>query len=410
LVQVAIGRKSLYEPRITVQRSILSFLIFLTVALGIVASAHYYIWVRLVRDVGFAPGLRRLLGWSVVLLGLSVPATFILSRTLPPNNGRWLLHAAYSWMGVLLLLVVALGLADLVRLLSALAFAQGPSVQPERRLFLKRLFAGAATLATGTTTALAISEGLAQVKIKNVRIPLARLPASMHGFTIVQITDLHMGPTLREEFARDIVARVNALKADLIAITGDLVDGSVDRLAAMVSIFGNLRARHGVYFVTGNHEYYSGVDEWLVELKRIGIRVLRNERVSIGSPEASFDLIGIDDAHAHQFGNGHGANLPKATLGRDPAREAVLLAHQPRAVYEAQQHGIGLQLSGHTHGGQLWPFNYLVRLQQPVIKGLEKIGNVWIYVSAGTGYWGPPMRLAAPAEITRVTLASGKIA
>jgi len=409
-VQVAFGKRSLYEPRIKVQRSIVSFLIFLTVALGIVASAHYYIWARLVRDVGFAPGLRRLLGWGVVLLGLSVPATFVLSRTLPPNNGRWLLHAMYTWMGVLLLLVVALGLADLVRALSALAFVQGPSVLPERRLFIKRLFAGAVTLVTGTTTALAINEGLAQVKVNNVRIPLARLPASMHGFTIVQITDVHMGPTLRAEFAREIVAKVNALDADLIAITGDLVDGSVDRLGAMVSIFGNLRARHGVYFVTGNHEYYSGVDEWLVELKRIGIRVLRNERVSIGSPEVSFDLIGIDDAHAHQFGNGHGADLPKATRGRDPTREAVLLAHQPRAVYEAQQHGIGLQLSGHTHGGQIWPFNYLVRLQQPVIKGLEKIGNVWLYVSTGTGYWGPPMRLAAPAEITRVTLASGKIA
>lgn len=409
-MQVAIGRGSQYEPHITVQRSIVSFLIFLSVALGIVASAHYYIWVRLVRDVAFAPGLRRLLGWGVVLLALSVPATFILSRTLPPNNGRWLLHVTYTWMGVLLLLVVALGLTDLVRLLSSLVFAQGPSAQPERRLFLRRLFAGAATLATGTTSVLAINEGLARVKIKNVRIPLARLPASMHGFTIVQLTDVHMGPTLRAEFARDVVARVNALDADLIAITGDLVDGSVDRLGPMVSIFGNLRARHGVYFVTGNHEYYSGVDEWLVELKRIGIRVLRNERVSIGSPEASFDLIGIDDAHAHQFGNGHGADLPKATLGRDPMREAVLLAHQPRAVYQAQQHGIGLQLSGHTHGGQLWPFNYLVHLQQPVIKGLEKIGDVWLYVSTGTGYWGPPMRLAAPAEITRVTLASSKLA
>jgi predicted MPP superfamily phosphohydrolase len=410
LEQVAIGTGSLYEPGITVQRSIISFVVFLTVALSIVAAAHYYIWVRLVRDVGFTPGLKRVLGWSVVLLGLSVPATFILSRSLPPNNGRWLLHAAYTWMGVLLLLVVALGLADLVRALSALASVRGASVLPERRLFLKRLFAGAATLATGTTTALAIHEGLAVVKVKNVRVALARLPVSMHGFTIVQITDLHLGPTLRGEFARDIVARVNALNPDLVAITGDLVDGTVDRLGAMVGILGDLRARHGVYFVTGNHEYYSGVDDWLAELTRIGIRVLRNERVSIGVPEASFDLIGIDDAHAHQFGNGHGADLPKATRGRDSTREAVLLAHQPRAVYEAQEHGIGLQLSGHTHGGQLWPFNYLVRFQQPVVKGLEKIGNVWLYVSSGTGYWGPPMRLGAPAEITRVTLASRKLA
>lgn len=385
---------------------IIGFALFITIALGILTAAHYYIWARLVRDVQFAPFTRRILSWLVIVLGLSIPATFILSRQLPPNHGRWLLHVLYTWMGALLLFVVVLGLLDLVRALTSLLWANRLAADPERRLFLQRLFAGAAALMTGTATAVAVYEGVARLRIHDVKVPLARLPAAMNGFRIVQLSDVHLGPTLRHEFAQELVARVNALDADLIAITGDLVDGSVERLREIVGVFGELRARHGVYFVTGNHEYYSGVDEWLAELRRIGIRVLRNERVSIGSELASFDLVGIDDAHAYQFGHGHGADLPRAVRGRDPAREAVLLAHQPRSVFDAQRHGIGLQLSGHTHGGQIWPFNYLVRLQQPVIKGLEKIGGVWLYVSSGTGYWGPPMRLAAPAEITRVTLLS----
>lgn len=385
---------------------IISIVLFLVVALGIVAAAHYYVWARLVRDVGFSPGVRRALGWGTVLLAVSIPASFILSRQLPPSHGRSLLFGIYTWMGTLLLCVIVLALTDLVRFIVHLTLAQqlGLSRDPERRLFLKRLFAVGATAVTGGLAVTATRQALARVRIVNVKVRLSRLPKAMHGFTIVQLSDIHLGPTLRHEFSRQIVAQVNALDADLVAITGDLVDGTVEHLQGMVATLGELRSRFGTYFVTGNHEYYSGVDDWIVELRRLGIQVLRNERVSIGSDEASFDLIGIDDAHAAQFGNGHGADLAKAVYGRNPHREAVLLAHQPRAVYEAVEHGIGLQLSGHTHGGQIWPFNYLVKLQQPIIKGLVKFGSVWVYVSSGTGYWGPPMRLGAPAEITRITL------
>jgi len=215
---------------------------------------------------------------------------------------------------------------------------------------------------------------------------------------------VHVGPTIGRTFIEQIVAQANAANPDVIAITGDLVDGSVEELREHVAPLAQLKARYGVYFVTGNHEYYSGAQAWCEELERLGIRVLRNERVSIGGADASFDLAGIDDAHAHQFGNGHGADLARAVLGRDPSRELVLLAHQPRAVFEAVEHGVGLQLSGHTHGGQIWPWTYLVRLQQPVVAGLARFSDTQVYVSRGTGYWGPPMRLAAPAEITRVTL------
>ena len=386
----------------------LTIAVALLVVLGILAAAHYYIWARLVRDVGWSDTTRRWLTATIVGLGLSVPASFILSRQLPPKHGLLVLYVVYTWMGSVLTLLLTLGIGDLCRFvieqLATDAFAGGS--QPERRLFLHRAVAAAATLITGSSTALAVKEATAEVEVRNVRVRLSRLPPAMHGFTIAQISDLHLGPTLRDDFIRQIVSRVNGLDADLIAITGDLVDGTVEHLRDMVAPLGRLRARHGVFFVTGNHEYYSGVDEWIAEIKRLGITVLRNERVSIGTAKSSFDLVGVDDAHAHQFGNGHGEDVPRAVQGRDPNREAVLLAHQPRTVFEAARHGIGLQLSGHTHGGQLWPFGYVVRLQQPVVKGLAKIESVWLYVSSGTGYWGPPMRRGAPSEITRVVLLS----
>jgi predicted MPP superfamily phosphohydrolase len=200
---------------------------------------------------------------------------------------------------------------------------------------------------------------------------------------------------------------VNALGPDLVAITGDLVDGSVARLGPHVAPLGGIRSKYGTYFVTGNHEYYSGVVDWCAELARIGIRVLRNERVPIGhvSEGECFDLAGIDDHESRRFGGE--SNVKRALEGRDPNREVVLLAHQPRAVFEADKHGVGLQLSGHTHGGQIWPWSYFVLLQQPVVAGLKRIGQTLVYVSCGTGYWGPPMRLRAPAEITHIVLESG---
>jgi len=237
-------------------------------------------------------------------------------------------------------------------------------------------------------------------------VSLARLPPALSGTRIVHLSDVHVGPTIQRAFIETIVAQCNALAADLIVITGDLVDGSVEELREHVAPLSSLRAKYGVFFVTGNHEYYSGAADWCGELERLGVRVLRNERVSIGDETASFDLAGVDDHSAHRFGNGHGEDLPKALRGRDLSRELVLLAHQPRTIFEAQAHGVGLQLSGHTHGGQLWPWTYLVRLQQPVVAGLARFGNSLVYVSCGTGYWGPPMRLGAPSEIAELTLRS----
>jgi predicted MPP superfamily phosphohydrolase len=182
------------------------------------------------------------------------------------------------------------------------------------------------------------------------------------------------------------------------------VDGSVADLRADMAPLAELRARHGVFFVTGNHEYYSGVEEWLVELRRLGVRPLCNERVSIGDAQHSFDLAGVHDWSGRRYGGGYAPDLASALAGRDERRELVLLAHQPRQIYEAERLGVGLQLSGHTHGGQIFPWGLFVRIEQPYVAGLAQHGSAHIYVSRGTGFWGPPMRVAAPPEIAVLEL------
>ena len=387
----------------------LSFALFFLLALGITGAVHYYIWARLVRDVGLGPIPYRLLTGLFIALFLSVPLTFVLSTTLPAESARPILLATYSWMGLMFFLLVLVAGADLVRLLVRVGevAAGRPPLDADKRLTLARLLAGGVALVGVGMGAAAVRGGLGRVTLRELRVRLARLPAELSGLTIVQLSDIHLGPTLGREFMQEIVARTNALEPDVIAITGDLVDGSVEHLREHVAPIADLRARHGVFFVTGNHEYYSGPVAWCAELERLGIRVLRNERVSIGDGDASFDLAGTDDYNAARFGHGHGEDLERALAGRDQSRELVLLAHQPRTIKKAQSYGVGLQLSGHTHGGQLWPWNYLVYLQQPVVSGLARFGRSLVYVSNGTGYWGPPMRLGAPAEITRVTLEAG---
>jgi hypothetical protein len=293
-------------------------------------------------------------------------------------------------------------LADLVRA------TPEPPPDPERRRFVARALAGTAVLATGGTAAFAFRSATGPAEVTEVPVRLERLPPALSGLTIVQITDLHVGPTIREREVRRVVDQVNALRPDVVAVTGDLVDGSVRDLGHAVAHLGRLQARHGVYFVTGNHEYYSGVDDWTEELRRLGLRVLRNERVAIGGAGASIDLAGVDDWSAARLGRGEGPDLERALAGRDPERSLVLLAHQPRGVGQAVRAGVELQISGHTHGGQIAPFSLLVGAVYPYVKGLyrheerERSGS--IFVSRGTGYWGPPLRLGSPPEIARIVL------
>lgn len=387
----------------------LAFVVFLSVFLSIIGTVHYYIWVRLVRDLHLPGATHALLTALVVLLFASIPAAFYLSQSLPPDGGRVVLPALFSWLGLMFLVLALLATTDLLRLVlraASFVIGEGVPVDGERRLALARMVAGAVAVAAGGMGATAVHGALWSLHVKSVTVRLARLPRELDGLCIVQLSDLHVGPTLRREFVEQVVRRTNELAPDVVAITGDLVDGSVERLRDFIQPLEALRARHGVFFVPGNHETYSGLEPWCAYLKKLGIRVLRNERVAIGSGEALLDIVGVDDPSAPRP-PGRGTELEEAVAGRDPAREAVLLAHQPRAVHEAARQDIGLQLSGHTHGGQIWPWHYFVRLQQPVIKGLAQFGRTVLYVSSGTGFWGPPMRLGAPAEITKLVLRSG---
>ncbi|HXT96208.1 MAG TPA: metallophosphoesterase [Polyangia bacterium] len=319
----------------------------------------------------------------------------------------------YIWLGLMFLLLTTVFFSDLLRLLGAFGrrlLATRP-FDPQRRLLIARSSAAVSGILASSLGAVGLSAVRKPVDVRRVEVRLDRLPLEQHGLRIVQLTDIHVGPTIGRDFVEQIVARTNALVPDLIAITGDLVDGSVAHLAPAIAPLAGLRAPHGVFFVTGNHEYFSGAQAWMNELRRLGIRVLRNERISIGNGTAGFDLAGVDDRSSERYGGLAPLDALRRALGdRDPSRELVLLAHQPRTLLDAEPFGVGLQLSGHTHGGQMWPFNFIVQLQQPFIAGLHRRGGTQIYVSRGTGYWGPPMRLGAPAEITEIRLLSGAAA
>jgi uncharacterized protein len=238
-----------------------------------------------------------------------------------------------------------------------------------------------------------------------VSIPIANLPAGLDGFSIAQISDVHVGPTIKRGFVESVVQRVNGLNPDLIAVTGDLVDGSVQQLSAHTAPLAGLTARHGAYFVTGNHEYYSGEPAWTKEIRRLGLHVLKNEHVVLKHDGASLVLAGVNDYGAHHFDLAQRSDPAEAMRGAPlDAGARVLLAHQPSSATAAADAGFDVQLSGHTHGGQFWPWNLFIHFFQPFSSGLHRLRNLWVYVSRGTGYWGPPNRFGVPSEITRIRL------
>ena len=249
-------------------------------------------------------------------------------------------------------------------------------------------------------------------RVREVEVPIAGLPTALHGFTIAQISDLHVGPTVKAPYVRAVVERINALQADAVAITGDLVDGRVQDLASDVASLADLRSRHGSFFVTGNHEYYSGAAEWIAHLRQLGLTVLIDEHVVLEHGGAQLVMAGVADHGARHFDASHRSD-PRAAMAGAPRDAAlvvlrVLLAHQPRSAPAAADAGFHIQLSGHTHGGQFWPWNLLVKLQQPFVAGLHKLRSMWVYTSRGTGYWGPPLRLGAPSEITRLRFVAAR--
>jgi predicted MPP superfamily phosphohydrolase len=379
---------------------------------------HGYLWLRLVRDPMLPEPWRRTLTWVLLGAGLLIPAGLLAARLAGRSWIRVVPSAAFLWMGIAFLLFATLLAVDIVRsgawLSSWVAdwFRQlpEPPADPARRLFVARAVAGGAVLVAGSAGLVSYRSATGPAVIEEVPIRLPKLPPSLSGYTIAQISDLHVGPTIREKEVRRVVEQTNGLRPDLIVITGDLVDGTPRELGTIVAELARLRARHGVLFITGNHEYYSGVDAWLELLPTLGIRPLRNEQLTLGDEGGRFTLAGVDDWSAGQFGAGHGMDLERAVAGHDEERPLVLLAHQPRDFQAAVRAGVDLQLSGHTHGGQLFPFNLAVRATMPWVKGLyrETAGgrSGQIYVSRGTGYWGPPMRLGSPPEISKLILTS----
>ncbi|MER5631710.1 metallophosphoesterase [Streptomyces nitrosporeus] len=271
---------------------------------------------------------------------------------------------------------------------------------PSRRLFVARAVGGAAALAGLGTVGYGTYGVLRGPRVKRVTVPLARLPRSAHGFRIAVVSDIHLGPILGRAHTRRIVDTINATGPDLVAVVGDLVDGSVADLGTAAEPLAGLEARHGSYFVTGNHEYFSGAAEWVGHVRELGLHPLENARVEI----AGFDLAGVNDVAGES--EGQGPDFAAALGDRDRGRASVLLAHQPVVIDDAVRHGVDLQLSGHTHGGQLWPGSLLAELANPTVAGLERYGDTQLYVSRGAGAWGPPVRVGAPSDITVVELAS----
>jgi predicted MPP superfamily phosphohydrolase len=370
---------------------------------GISALVHAYIGWRLLPPLSAWP-----LAWAPLLLLLScstvlIPKGLMGRRPRSPGSGAVLSWTAFLTMGLLSSLFVLTVLRDAILLLVALVGLSWPQVSVSRQL--ETGSAVAVPLAALLITLLGLANARRTAAIVSVDVPIAGLPETLHGFTIAQISDIHIGPTIRAPYLRAIVAAVNGLNADMVALTGDLVDGSVRELAEHVQPLVELSSRHGTFFVTGNHEYYSGAEAWIEQLRRLHVRVLMNEHVVLRHDDADVVVAGVPDFTAHYFHPSHRSD-PQAALKGAPADAAVqlLLAHQPRSAEAAAKAGFHLQLSGHTHGGQFWPWNHFVRLQQPFVAGLHRVQRMWVYISRGTGYWGPPKRFGAPSEITRIRL------
>ncbi|CAB5160420.1 putative phosphoesterase [Olavius algarvensis associated proteobacterium Delta 3] len=356
---------------------------------------------------------------AVVCILLLMPATILLRKagheSALVGSVVWV---GYLGMGFLSFLFCLAILRDTVRLVIGIQVylkerirnpkpsepVMASPADPSRRRFLGYGVSTGITTVAAILTGVGVAEAMSVPDVREVNVPIENLPEDLGGFRIVQITDIHVSPTIHRPFVERVVDTVNRLQPDIVAHTGDLVDGSVKRLAYHVEPLSRLRSTYGSFFVTGNHEYYSGADQWIRKVKDLGHRVLLNEHRIIRHGNGRLLVAGVTDYRAGNF-NPHQASSPaRALRGAEPAHVKLLLAHQPKSIYEAAAAGFDLQISGHTHGGQFWPWPILVRLTQPFIAGLHRFENTQVYVSRGTGYWGPPIRFGAPSEITLIKL------
>ncbi|MEU9171767.1 metallophosphoesterase [Streptomyces sp. NPDC048420] len=435
-------------------------IVFALLALAVLVTANWYLWRRLFRDTTSGPGWARRVGavaigggWVLAVAALVAErsgAPFWLQRVLAWPGFLWLALSIYLLFGVMAGEVVRPLLRRFLERRAgrgepavaavphpervpagvpaeqpqeadgaAASPPEGPreaapgplapqeepgpttlAAAPSRRLFVSRVVAGAAAAAAVGTVGYGTYGVLRGPRVKRVTVPLAKLPRAAQGYRIAVVSDIHLSPVLGRGFAQKVVDTINSTQPDLIAVVGDLVDGSVKDLGPAAAPLAQLRARHGSFFVTGNHEYFSGAEQWVDEVRRLGLRPLENDRTEL----AWFDLAGVNDIAGES--EGQGPDFAKALGDRDTARACVLLAHQPVQIHDAVDHGVDLQLSGHTHGGQLWPGNLLAEAANPTVAGLERYGDTQLYVSRGAGAWGPPTRVGAPSDITVIELAS----
>jgi predicted MPP superfamily phosphohydrolase len=365
---------------------------------------HLYIAVRIVPALAAYPVAQVvMIAWllaSCVLIPLGMRA-----RRAKSEDSSLTAWAGLLTMGLFSSLLVLCLLRDILLVLGLIVAAIAHQVLAPLAV---ELSAVAVPVLALLFTAIGFGNARRRAAVIKVDVPIDHLPEGLDGFTIAQISDIHVGPTIRQKYVDAIVDAVNALQADVIAVTGDIVDGAVAQLAPHTQPLGRLKAAHGVYLVTGNHEYYSGADAWVGEFRRLGLNVLLNEHVVIHHKGVPLVIAGVTDYTGGHFDPAHESD-PAAALAGAPADALVkvLLAHQPRSADQAAHAGYTLQLSGHTHGGQFFPWNFFVRVQQPFTAGLNKMRSLWVYTSRGTGYWGPPKRLFAPSEITLIRLVPG---
>ena len=382
---------------------------FLLIFGGVAVGGHWYLAQRLVADAALPAGLHGVLMTAIVVAAATLVLQPIGERLLRPPWSRAIAWPASLWMGLFFYLFLLVAFTDLVLFLGGLVspkelHAATGTPEPPTSTAERVRSAGVVIVALAFVAA-GIRVARRGPRLEHVEVEIPRWPAALDGFRIVQISDIHIGPILGRPFSRELTDRVNALDPDLVAVTGDLVDGSVSKLRDEVAPFGDLRGRHGVFFVTGNHDHYSGADGWSSCMEELGFVILRNRRITLEAKGERFELAGVDD-HRSGYETFGGEDLDAALEELPPDRPVILLAHDPSTFKKACRMGIDLQISGHTHGGQIWPFGYFVRLAVPFVAGLYRRGQAQLYVSRGTGFWGPPMRLFEPAEITEILIRS----
>ncbi|MEW5925419.1 MAG: metallophosphoesterase [Candidatus Zixiibacteriota bacterium] len=390
-------------------------MIFLLIVIIVLSLMYGYIGWRLIIPAAFGTPVNIIL-WSILVVSLILPFLPIMLRF--RGTGGFLVDA-FAWIGYLsfgffTLLFAVLLTKDLIFLLG-IGIQKGiylvrhifdsgttavEAADPTRRQLLTNSINAGLLVFTGALTGYGMFEALRKPEVVELDIPIRNLPKEFHGFRIVQITDIHVSHTIKRNFVQTVVDQVNGLKPDLVALTGDLVDGSVGQLRDDVAPLADLKALHGLYFITGNHEYYSGVYQWIDETARLGFKVLINEHVIIERGLSRILLAGVTDFTGGQFSKEHISDPHKAIAGGTDGDVRILLAHQPKSIFEAAKAGFDYVISGHTHGGQYFPYHFLAALAQPYISGLHQYENTKIYVSKGTGYWGPQIRIGARSEIT----------